>query len=389
MKPRLWTTEISAAAVAVQTHCPKQAETAIRRANQICDHIFLFQDHWEMERTSQPVQFGQTVDWNALPNDDPEWLYALNRHTIFVNLPKAWRFTGKQCYLDTFCALLDDWLCQVPLTPQSESTTWRSLEAGLRAESWLRALLLFGDAVPSALRTRATHSLHQHGVYLAKAYGAFHTLSNWGAIQEHGLFLIGLWCNRSDWQTLALQRLECNLRHAVMADGVQWEQNFHFGDGTLTQQGNTVVWQGGHTTAQLCFLGGQMPTLHTASRAPQYNNITTGPALRLTAQTKGTTPLPFVLRVGGQCQAQLISVETASGLPLAPNVAQGIRLQTEQQEYTLILVHQPGAHEAAVLCAGGHTGHGEVLVFTKDGQIAPDLSTHVHHGYNDGKEQSL
>ena len=58
-------------------------------------------------------------------------------------------------------AYLAGWLDRVPRTPVSENTTWRALEAGLRPENWLRAL----------------------------------------------------------------GRLEENLRHAVLPDGVQWEQS--------------------------------------------------------------------------------------------------------------------------------------------------------------------
>ena len=122
-------------------------------------------------------------------------------------------------------AYLAGWLDRVPRTPASESTTWRALEAGLRPENWLRALGLFGPAVPEALGRRIDESLAAHGDYLARAHGPFQRLSNWGAIQAHGLFLIGLWLGRADWQALALGRLTENLCHAVLPDGVQWEQS--------------------------------------------------------------------------------------------------------------------------------------------------------------------
>ena len=122
-------------------------------------------------------------------------------------------------------AYLAGWLDRVPRTPASENTTWRALEAGLRPENWLRALGLFGPSAPEALGRRIDESLAAHGDYLARAHGPFQRLSNWGAIQAHGLFLIGLWLGRADWQALALGRLEQNLRHAVLPDGVQWEQS--------------------------------------------------------------------------------------------------------------------------------------------------------------------
>lgn len=222
----LWAeNETAAAARAVQKLCPGAAAAAIARAEEISRREFLFQDHWEMEPTCQPVRFPDGMVWDAVPAGDPEWTYALNRHTIFVNLGKAWQYTGRSLYRDTFVYLLEDWLRRVPHTPASEGTTWRALEAGLRPENWLRAFGLFRGAVPEGLRVRADESLARHGEYLATAHGPFQRLSNWGAIQAHGLFLIGLWLGRGDWRQLALDRLAENLRHAVLPDGVQWEQS--------------------------------------------------------------------------------------------------------------------------------------------------------------------
>ena len=223
-RPVLWAGAAEAAA-AVQRQCPQAAADALARAGEICEHTFLFRDHWEMEPTREPVHFDGPVVWDAVPAGDPEWIYALNRHTIFVNLGKAWQYTGQARYLDAFVSLLEDWLNRVPRTPASENTTWRALEAGLRPENWLRALGLFGQAVPAPLCRRIDESLARHGAYLAEAHGPFQRLSNWGAIQSHGLFLIGLWLGRADWQELALGRLAENLRHAVLPDGVQWEQS--------------------------------------------------------------------------------------------------------------------------------------------------------------------
>ena len=223
-RPVLWAGAAEAAA-AVRRQCPQAAADALARAGEICEHTFLFRDHWEMEPTREPVHFDGPVVWDAVPAGDPEWIYALNRHTIFVNLGKAWQYTGQARYLDAFVSLLEDWLDRVPRTPASENTTWRALEAGLRPENWLRALGLFGQAVPEPLCRRIDESLARHGAYLAEAHGPFQRLSNWGAIQSYGLFLIGLWLGRADWQELALGRLAENLRHAVLPDGVQWEQS--------------------------------------------------------------------------------------------------------------------------------------------------------------------
>lgn len=225
-----WCDDPAAAAAAVRQADPGAVQLACAIAGDVCENRFLFRDHWEMERTHQPVQFGpeeRDIDWALIPAGDPEWIYAMNRHTSFVNLAKAWRFTGEARYAQKFARLIEDWIDRVPLTGDSQKDTWRSLEAGLRCENWLRALeLLAGSGVPdAALRPKIEACLRQHGDYLAAASNDFHRLSNWGVLQDHGLFLLGLYFDRADWRQLALDRLDENLHHGVMGDGSQWEQS--------------------------------------------------------------------------------------------------------------------------------------------------------------------
>lgn len=222
--PLLWA-DPALAAPAVRRLCPGAACAALQRADEICRGDYVFLDHWEMEQVPTPVHFSGAVDWEHTPNGDPEWIYALNRHTIFVNLGKAWRFTGERRYRDTFVALLEDWLTRVPHTPESEQTAWRALEAGLRVENWLRALQLFAGEIPEALLARTEESLREHADYLCRAHGAFQQLSNWGVLQDHGLFLLGVWLAEPAWQQLALCRLTENLHNAVLPDGTHWEQS--------------------------------------------------------------------------------------------------------------------------------------------------------------------
>lgn len=630
----LWTNDPEAAAHAVQETCPAEVQSAIARADEICVHSFVFTDHWEMERTNRPVVFDGPVDWLTPPEGDPEWVYALNRHTIFLNLAKAWRYTKDEKYLATFIELCSDWLERVPHTKKNESTAWRALEAGIRPEYWLRALELFGEAVPAELCRRMDESLQEHGVYLAETYGAFHALSNWGVIQDHGLFLIGTRLHCPEWQQLALERLAKNLHCAVLPDGVHWEQSpmyhcevfhaaantmlaarrcsvpvpqelerqthalctalsfwaapnrhilpqsdsddidagdllalgallfedpalaaaargpvceetlwdfgtqgltqlntmptarptspsaalaasgnpvlrtgwketdtylhmhtgpiggghghadmlhldvwyggeavltdagrytyvdgemrrllkgpashntlrlddkdftryvdtwdwqnrsqplpqahcftpqadfisgghlgylaqgvvvtrrvvllrpnlvvgvdtlctaddaphtaeqfFHFGNGTMELQDQTAHWQGKNTCAELHWFGGKAAG-YDAPLSPAYNTLTQAPALCLTTQTHGTTALPFVLSLGGGCIAQLLPVTTGYGQSLPADTAQALHIVQQGREYTLIFVHKSGPHDGALLCAGGHTGRGNVILFT-------------------------
>lgn len=222
-----WAQDINETAEYCKANFADSVEETIKQADNICDNIFIFSDHWEMERTHKKVKFNGAVDWNHIPEDDPEWLYAMNRHTSFVNLGKAYTFTKDDKYAACFVRLIDDWISNVPLTKESSATTWRSLEAGLRCEFWLRALQLFKDSsiITKTLRNRIDNSLKEHGEYLVKTHNDFHRLSNWGVLQDHGLFLLGLYFDNEKWCSLALDRLEENLHLQVMHDGTHWEQS--------------------------------------------------------------------------------------------------------------------------------------------------------------------
>lgn len=220
-----WCPDVAAAAQACRTACPAAAALSIAIADDVCENRFLFRDHWEMERTHVPVTFDGPIDWAHIPAGDPEWLYAMNRHTSFVNLGKAWRYTGNEKYLRAYERLLADWIDRVPLTEASKADTWRSLEAGLRCEYWLRALRLFDGGMDAALRQKAEECLLVHGEYLCGASNEFHLLSNWGVLQDHGLFLLGVAFGRKDWQRLAMERIDGNLHRSVFRDGSHWEQS--------------------------------------------------------------------------------------------------------------------------------------------------------------------
>ncbi|WP_313133567.1 alginate lyase family protein [Anaerocolumna sp.] len=199
----------------------------IGHADLLCENTFLFQDHWEMERTNKPVTFKGNVEWDCIPFGDPEWTFALNRHTCFVNLAKAWNCTKNEKYAEKFMELSKDWMERVPLNEKSKQNTWRSIEAGIRCENWLKSMMLFADCskIPENFWDEFEKVLFLHGEYLMSVNGVFHRLSNWGILQNHGLLLAGIYFEKTDWIKEAIQRLEDELNLQVFEDGIQWEQS--------------------------------------------------------------------------------------------------------------------------------------------------------------------
>lgn len=206
---------------------PERAAHAVGQGDRLLRNEFLFSDHWEMERTHEAVSFPEQIDWACIPAGDEEWLFAMNRHTCLVNLAKAWLFTGKIEYAEKAVGLWQDYLERAPLMEESRRSTWRSLEAGLRCENWLRAMeLLEASGVLSReLTAKIEESLRLHAEYLKEASTDFQRLSNWGVLQDHGLFLLGIYFNEPEYICLAAERLDGELHMEIMGDGSQWEQS--------------------------------------------------------------------------------------------------------------------------------------------------------------------
>lgn len=209
----------------------------LRIADDAVNHTFLFDLRWDMERTYEPVHFDGPVKWDYQPGDDPEFVYQFNRHQFFICLGQAYALTGNEIYARTFADLLTSWIEENPLNEETEQTTWRSIEAGIRAETWVKAMSYFKDspAITEELMERYVNCLAEHARYLMRSYKYFQIKSNWGVIESRGLLEIGLALSDcpvisetgepKNWIETAVSRLDEGLRVQIMDDGVQWEQS--------------------------------------------------------------------------------------------------------------------------------------------------------------------
>jgi hypothetical protein len=227
IKMKFWCESPDKAARLCKEMFPEEVRRTVSQADAVCENRFLFSDHWEMERTHEAVLFPGKIDWSYIPADDSEWLYAMNRHTSFLNLSKAWLYTGKERFAGKAVALMSDWIDRVKLTEESKGNTWRSLEAGLRCENWIRSIQMLGNSgmLTESIMDKVKESLGEHGEYLQRTSADFHKLSNWGVLQDHGLFLVGLYLGRKDYVQLAAERLDKEIQMQIIQDGTHWEQS--------------------------------------------------------------------------------------------------------------------------------------------------------------------
>lgn len=187
-------------------------------------------------------QFARDIDWNVNPteNQDREWTWGLNRHYHFVDLARAYWYTGQDRYAEEFACQLLDWLIdmQVPegesgWTARYSSNGWRTIETGIRMFStWIPSWFYLQNAEGFMVDARISFlkSLIEHARYLYK----FNTSGdngglehNWCVMEFNGLFHIGLlfpeFKEANQWLERAVLGLTNAAERQIYPDGAQWE----------------------------------------------------------------------------------------------------------------------------------------------------------------------
>lgn len=223
--------DLKATAAYCKLHWPEDVAHILRVADEVVEQKFLFDLKWDMERTYEYVSFNGEIDWGYKPGDDPEFIFQFNRHRFWICLGQAYALTGNEKYAKTFVNQLLSWIKQNPLNNQTRGTTWRTIEAGLRGEYWCKAIRYFEES-PYLTDTAIDafyHSLIEHAEYIVSAHSPYRLMSNWGVLENHGLFEIGITLPEGqyahDYTRIALEHLETEIRLQIMDDGVQWEQS--------------------------------------------------------------------------------------------------------------------------------------------------------------------
>ncbi|MEH7009921.1 alginate lyase family protein [Neobacillus niacini] len=205
----------------------------VQTANQVANQTFVFQEAWDMERTNVPVTFDDFIQWDHVPYEDKEWAYMLNRHRFWIPLGQAYLLTGDETYAEVFSRQLEDWIIHnlIPKNYSVETLSWRSIEAGLRCGNWIKSFQYFQGSrfVSPELFARMLLSLYEHGEYIMAGFNKWKTTSNWGVIENTGLFQVSIFApefkESSEWKKVSLNRLKETARLQVMKDGIHWEQS--------------------------------------------------------------------------------------------------------------------------------------------------------------------
>ena len=223
--------ETGACAAYVEEKWPQELAHRLRIADEVTAQTFLFDLPWDMEQTTVPVVFDKKIDWQYQPAEDPEFIYQLNRHRYWVCLGQAYAVTGKDVYAEAYVSQMLDWIRANPINDGTRPKTWRTIEAGLRAESWIKSMgyMIHSPAVTDEVFEAFWSALVLHGEYLAACDVPFSTKSNWGVLENSGLYVIGKLLEEElpecGFAALAKERLGQQVATQIMDDGVHWEQS--------------------------------------------------------------------------------------------------------------------------------------------------------------------
>lgn len=210
---------------------PEKVQQIIDYADMFCEHKFLFNTENDLEQLDEPVCYGKKIDWEYKPGNDQEYVYQFNRHRYFITLGQAYQLTGDEKYARSYVEMLTDWILENPLLEEKKTTSWRILEAGFRGEYWTKAFGYFKNSpsVTDEVVELYEKCLHEHAKYLMSMHSPYRMISNWGIIENQGLFEIALALPKTDsskaYMDAAIEHLEILSRMAVMPDGVEWEQS--------------------------------------------------------------------------------------------------------------------------------------------------------------------
>lgn len=220
-----------AAAAYCKEHCAEEIAHIMRVADEVCRNYFVFDLNWDMERTYDPVEFTNEIDWSIQPKGDPEFVWQFNRHRFFICLGQAYKLSGDERYAQAFVRLAEDWMARVPLCAETENGPWRMLETGLRGETWTKALRYMKDSacITDDFLERFADCLCKHAERLVEHGGDARVQSNWCVLENTGLFEIALGLPKQArteaWIETALSRIAQAVSIQVYSDGSQWEQS--------------------------------------------------------------------------------------------------------------------------------------------------------------------
>ena len=199
------------------------------------------------------LNFGQPIDWHLEPlagissplvhwsqidyldpnlTGDKKITWELNRHQYFATLGRAYWYTGKEVFAQTFADQVQSWMVSNP--PKLGINWASSLEVGFRSISWLWAIHFFRDSasLTPLLFQQILKLLYVHARHLEKYLSTYFSPNTHLTGEALALFYLGLllpqFRDAPRWRATGEQILLRELVRHVRSDGVYFEQSSYY-----------------------------------------------------------------------------------------------------------------------------------------------------------------
>ena len=129
-------------------------------------------------------------------------------------------------YVITFLNQMLDWINENINIENTDSKVWRTLEAGLRADYWVRAMSFFTShpLITDEIKEKFFLALSVHANHLAtNPKEGFSIKSNWGVMEYAGLYVLSQVLKNDEYKKKAIYFLKMSLHTQIHDDGMQWE----------------------------------------------------------------------------------------------------------------------------------------------------------------------
>lgn len=163
-----------------------------------------------------------------------EWTHVLNRFAFLRPMGEAYWQTGDDKYADDAAFLLRDWIARNPIpeelgkTTYAQGTAWRSLETGIRLQSWLEAQQFFmnAPAFDDETQYQITRSMIEHARRIYQLESVYRA-GNWQVNEVAGLSSVGIMLpefkESAEWRKRGFQYMVEHMQKDVLADGAEHE----------------------------------------------------------------------------------------------------------------------------------------------------------------------
>lgn len=207
-------------------NCKEMRDIVLQTADEVVENTFLFRLPWDMEATNEAVNFEGKINWNYCFNEDEEFIFQLNRHRYWICLGQAFWIKQNDIYVKTFLNQLLDWINENIDIKNADRKVWRTLETGLRADYWLRAMAFFTShpLITDEIKEKFFYALSIHAKHLAaNPKKGFSIKSNWGVMEYAGLYVLSHVLKNDEYRKKAIYFLKTALHTQIHDDGMQWE----------------------------------------------------------------------------------------------------------------------------------------------------------------------